>query len=123
MDGGLYKGGLQPHSMDGGLYGGGGQAKVEEEEATPAGPRYRRLDLKLVPYESYSASTLYFTGSDEHNKLMRNEAIAKGMRLSEYGLFKLEGGKQADRPLRASTEADLFELLGMAYKEPHERNL
>ena len=92
-----------------------------------SGPRYRRLDLRLVPCESYAASVLYFTGSDEHNKSMRSVAIAKGMKLSEYGLFTVRkgaDGKLVEEPLPGLyTEQAIFEALGMAYKAPPERDL
>ena len=95
--------------------------------AGASGPRYRRLDLRLVPCESYAASVLYFTGSDEHNKSMRSVAIAKGMKLSEYGLFTVRkgtDGKLVEEPLPGMhTEQAIFEALGMAYKAPAERDL
>jgi len=97
-----------------------------------ASPRYRRLDLRLVPYESYVCSMLYFTGSDEHNKEMRNVAIAKGYKLSEYGLFEVSkgadgngaDGKEVERAVSGlHSEQEVFHTLGMPYKEPHERNI
>ena len=102
--------------------------------------RYRRLDLRLVPYDSYHAAMLYFTGSDEHNKLMRNVAIEKGYKLSEYGLYRVLSSptkrataattstsatevKLAERPEAVESEADIFKLLGMPYKTPQERDI
>ena len=101
------------------LPGSGGGA----QDVTPP-RRFRRLDLRLVPYECYHASTLYFTGSDEHNKLMRNVAIKKGLELSEYGLFKKDAdGKTAARPEVVHSEEDIFKLLDMAYATPVERDI
>lgn len=88
--------------------------------------RFRRLDLRLVPFECYHASTLYFTGSDEHNKLMRNNALAKGHKLSEYGLFVNTNGEaeKADaRPIPVQSEEDIFRLLDMAYATPEQRDI
>ena len=88
--------------------------------------RFRRLDLRLIPYECYHSSTLYFTGSDEHNKKMRNVAIAKGMKLSEYGLFENSNGEAevADaKPLAVQSEQDIFKLLDMPYAAPEERDI
>jgi hypothetical protein len=105
---------------DDGGFGGFGGFDVGDER------RYRRLDLRLVPYECYHASTLYFTGSDEHNKKMRNAAIAKGLKLSEYGLFQNANGEAeaADAtPLAVQSEQDIFKLLGMPYAAPEERDI
>jgi DNA polymerase beta len=85
--------------------------------------RYRRLDLRLVPFDSYHAATLYFTGSDQHNKLMRNRAIELGFKLSEYGLFKMVDGAPLEKPEAVQSERDIFDLLGMPYKTPQERDI
>ena len=85
---------------------------------------YRRLDLRLCAFETYHAMTLYFTGSDEHNKLMRSRAIELGYRLNEYGLFKVgEDGEVAERPEPCGSEADIFRLLNMNYATPKERDI
>ena len=68
-------------------------------------------------------ATLYFTGSDELNKLMRNAAIERGYKLSEYALVRMEGGKEAGPPETITCERDVFERLGMEYRAPTERNL
>ena len=67
--------------------------------------------------------TLYFTGSDEHNKLMRNRAIELGYRLNEYGLFRVIDGVEASSPEPCQAEADIFQMLHMNYKTPRERDL
>ena len=55
---------------------------------------------------------------------MRNKAIELGMRLNEYGLFKVgSDGSVAPRPEPANSEADLFRLLHMNYKTPRERDI
>ena len=94
--------------------------------AKERGPRYRRLDLRLVPYESYFTSILYFTGSDEHNKQMRSAAIAQGLKLSEYGVYrvtKATDGNDVEVALPGlDSEHAVYKALGMAYKAPHERN-
>ena len=110
----------------GGFDSGGASSSGGGDEGGGSGDghsRYRRLDLRLVPYESYFASTLYFTGSDEHNKIMRNVAIERGMRLSEYGLFKLVDGEPAEQPEAANSEEDIFTALGMQYATPVQRDV
>ena len=107
-----------------GFAGGGFDVGGLDETAYAEARRFRRLDLRLVPYESYHAATLYFTGSDEHNKLMRSRAIEKGMRLSEYGLFRVDAdGKESATPEAVSCEEDIFKLLDMAYREPSDRDI
>ena len=73
------------------------------------------MDVRAVPRESYGAALNYFTGSKDHNVKLRQIAIDKGYKLSEYGLFK---GK---RQIAGQTEKDLYEALGMAYIEPELR--
>ena len=46
------------------------------------------VDLRILPRKSYGAAMLYFTGSKEHNIKLRQRAIDRGLRLSEYGLFR-----------------------------------
>jgi DNA polymerase beta len=83
---------------------------------------YRRLDVRFVPYNSYGAALLYFTGSKDHNVIMRNQAISMGLTLSEYGLFK---GKKKDQKEQIPTisEEDVFKILKMEYKNPKERDI
>jgi DNA polymerase/3'-5' exonuclease PolX len=75
-----------------------------------------RLDIRLVPKHSWITSIAYFTGSYQHNILMRNRAIKMGMKLSEYGLY-YENGQQ----IHISSEQELFQILKIPYLEPNER--
>ena len=76
----------------------------------------RRIDIRFIPYQSYHSALLYFTGSGDLNKKMRN--IAKGMdlKLSEYGLFKSNGKK-----IKTKSEEDIFKKLNLDYIEPKFR--
>ena len=47
----------------------------------------RRIDIRLIAYQSYAASLLYFTGSKNLNTMMRSTALSLGYTLNEYGLF------------------------------------
>ncbi len=73
------------------------------------------IDLRVLPQKSYGAGLNYFTGSKEHNVTLRELAIKKGYKLSEYGLF--HGKKQ----INAETEEKIYELLGLDYIEPELR--
>ena len=89
---------------------------------------HRRIDIKMFPYNSYSTGLLYFTGSKQLNKDMRNKALSMGMTLNEYGLYKLEYSKEkkkkvAGEQIHTSTEEDIFKALKMKYLEPTQRDL
>jgi len=75
------------------------------------------IDLRVVPPESYGTSLQYFTGSKEHNIELRNVAIKNGYKLSEYGLYLKESGKQ----IAGSSEEEIYEKLGLAYIPPELR--
>ena len=70
----------------------------------------RRIDIRFINYDSYPSALLYFTGSADLNKKMRNIAKSKGYKLSEYGLFDKDG-----RPIKVSSERDIFNKLGMEF--------
>ena len=72
-------------------------------------------DLRVVPPESFAAALQYFTGSADHNIALRHLARSKGLKISEYGLFR---GK---KNLAPRTEAELYEHLGLEYIEPELR--
>lgn len=58
-----------------------------------------QVDLRVVPEASYGAALQYFTGSKAHNIHLREIAKAKGMKISEYGIFRGEqkiGGKKEE---------------------------
>ena len=73
-------------------------------------------DLRVLEEKSFGAALNYFTGSKEHNVRLRQIAITKGWKLSEYGLFD-KTGKQ----IAGLTEEELYKKLGMQYIEPEMR--
>ncbi|XP_023571419.1 DNA polymerase lambda isoform X2 [Octodon degus] len=92
------------------------------------GQRHRRLDIIVVPYSEFACALLYFTGSAHFNRSMRALAQTKGMSLSEHALctavargpqgLKMGPGQVLPTP----TEKDVFQLLGLPYREPAERD-
>jgi DNA polymerase (family 10) len=74
-----------------------------------------QVDLRVVPDESWGAAMQYFTGSKEHNVAVREIAVKKGWKLSEYGLF------DGDTVLAAHTEEDIYDKLGLQYVPPTMR--
>jgi DNA polymerase (family X) len=81
-----------------------------------------QADLRVVSEAEYPSALLYFTGSKEHNIVLRQRAIQRGLRLNEYGLFKSKE-ETRDPKLRVAckTEEDLYEQLGLAYIPPEVR--
>ena len=90
-------------------------------------PIWRRIDLLLVPESQFGAALIYFTGNDIFNRSMRLLASKKGMNLNQRGLYgniqrgpgrvKLNEGDL----LEGRDEKKIFELLGVKWREPHER--
>lgn len=78
----------------------------------------RRIDLLIVKPESWAYATLYFTGSQKLNILMRNRAIELGLTLNEYGLFDSSG-----QSYPASNEQQIFEYLQLQYLKPEDRSI
>lgn len=80
----------------------------------------RRIDIKLIPYESFYTALLYFTGPAELNEHMRSIAKKNQMRLNEYGIYKIksDGSKQK---IKITSEEDVFKILGMKYLTPVQR--
>jgi DNA polymerase/3'-5' exonuclease PolX len=76
----------------------------------------RRIDIRFVNYDSFYSALLYFTGSVELNKQMRQIAKTKNLKLSEYGLFKENGEK-----IPINNERDIFDILEMEYIIPRLR--
>ncbi|GAA0368948.1 DNA polymerase/3'-5' exonuclease PolX [Microbispora corallina] len=72
-----------------------------------------QVDLRIVPAESWGAAMVYFTGSKEHNVHIREMAVKKGWKLSEYGLFDGD-----DRLIASETEEDVYAALGMQWVPP-----
>jgi DNA polymerase (family 10) len=68
-----------------------------------------QADLRLVPEESRGAAMQYFTGSKSHNIALRDRAIARGFKLNEYGLFRVDDGAR----VAGRTEAEIYEALGL----------
>ena len=73
-----------------------------------------QADLRLVPADSRGAAMQYFTGSKAHNITLRDRAIQRGLKLNEYGLFRVEG----DEKIAGATEESVYEALGLAWIDP-----
>ena len=74
-----------------------------------------QVDLRLLPADQYGAALLYFTGSKEHNVALRKLAQEKGLKLSEYGVFRGEKSRAG------AEEKDCYRLLGLDWIPPELR--
>ena len=73
-----------------------------------------QADLRLVPVESRGAAMQYFTGSKAHNIEIRDRAVQRGLKLNEYGLFRVED----DSRLAGDTEEGIYGALDLAWIDP-----
>jgi DNA polymerase (family X) len=102
-----------------------------------------QVDLRVVPPDCYGAALVYFTGSKEHNVKLRRRGVERGLRISEYGVFRLPEGGGPAAPSAASTdtagnpgtaagqgegvwiagreEADVYAAVGLAWIPPELR--
>ena len=83
-----------------------------------------QVDLRVVPLDRFGAALMYFTGSKEHNIALRERAIAQGMRLNEYGLFRenAQGGvDEGAVPVAAASEQEVYAALGLDWVPPTMR--
>ncbi|MFJ9607528.1 DNA polymerase/3'-5' exonuclease PolX [Kitasatospora sp. NPDC101176] len=73
-----------------------------------------QVDLRVVPEEDWGAALLYFTGSKAHNVRLRTMAVRAGLKLSEYGLFEVDGGAK----VVSATEEEVYAALGLPWIAP-----
>jgi DNA polymerase (family 10) len=95
-----------------------GVEKVWGQGGTKASIRMKEgfdVDLRIVPQKSYGSALQYFTGNKDHNILTRKIAIEKGLKLSEYGVFR--GKKQ----IAGATEEEVYRAIGLPWMPPEIR--
>lgn len=73
------------------------------------------VDVRVVAARSFGSALNYFTGSKDHNIALRRIAITKGMKLSEYGLFK------GQKHIAGRSEEEVYKALGLQCMEPELR--
>ena len=82
-----------------------------------------QVDLRVVPLDAWGAALQYFTGSTAHNVAVRQIAVRKKLRLSEYGLFDIGngGGEVGGTLIVSRTEEEVYARLGLAWVPPAMR--
>ncbi|HIK91338.1 MAG TPA: DNA polymerase/3'-5' exonuclease PolX [Planctomycetes bacterium] len=73
------------------------------------------MDLRVVADSSYGAAMQYFTGSKEHNVVVRQRAKDMGLKVNEYGVFR------GDDQIAGATEEDVYAALDLPWIPPELR--
>ncbi len=76
-----------------------------------------QVDLRIVEEKVYGSLIQYFTGSQQHNVLLRERARRQGLSINEYGITNLESGEVEE----FADEESLYERLGLQYIPPELR--
>ncbi|MGD0383512.1 MAG: DNA polymerase/3'-5' exonuclease PolX [Thermoguttaceae bacterium] len=74
-----------------------------------------QVDLRVVPEISFGAALQYFTGSKQHNIVLRGRAKDQGLKINEYGVFR------GDQMIAGRTEEDVYAALGLPCIPPELR--
>jgi DNA polymerase (family 10) len=78
-----------------------------------------QTDLLVVAPESWGAALLYFTGSKQHNIRLRDEGVRAGLRLNEYGVFRVKGDQETR--IGGRTEEEVYAALKLPLIPPELR--
>jgi DNA polymerase (family 10) len=76
-----------------------------------------QVDVRTLPEESYGAALQYFTGSKDHNVVLRTRAVRMGLSLNEYGLIDAATGAV----VVSRSEEEIYQRLGLAWIPPELR--
>ena len=83
-----------------------------------------QIDLRIVPTESFGAALQYFTGSKEHNVVVRGRAKDRGLKVNEWGVYRNEKEKEeggSEIYLAGSTEVEVYKALDLPLFLPQLR--
>jgi len=78
-----------------------------------------QIDLRIVPAESFGAALQYFTGSKSHNVDLRGLAKQRGLKINEYGVFRVDGDRETY--LAGAEEADVYATVDLPWIPPELR--
>ncbi len=79
-----------------------------------------QIDLRVVPSESFGAALQYFTGSKDHNVVVRGLAKQLGLKVNEWGVFRV-GEDGSEEYLAGRTEHEVYAALGLPCFSPKLR--
>jgi DNA polymerase (family X) len=89
----------------------------ENKASAKVGRDGLQVDVRALPADTFGAAMQYFTGSKDHNVAIRVRAVKMGLKLSEYGLFRVAD----DFKVAGETEAGIYEALGLPWIPPELR--
>jgi DNA ligase (NAD+) len=99
-----------------------GTSKTLVISKLPSAEYARRIDFLYAPPEEFAFGILYFTGSKIFNTVMRQRALDRGYTFNEHGIYHMVNKKKGEKLGQLFlTEKDIFDFLGMEYKEPVDR--
>ncbi len=76
-----------------------------------------QADLRVLEDDYFGAALQYFTGSKEHNVVLRERAKRMGYKINEYGVIRLEDGKK----VAGKEEDEMYRVLGLVPMPPEIR--
>lgn len=76
-----------------------------------------QVDLRVVPAASFGAALQYFTGNKDHNIRLRDRAVRLGLKVNEYGVFRIKN----DEKIAGDTEESVYAALGLRFIPPEQR--
>lgn len=87
-----------------------------------------QVDLRVIPGQSYGAALQYFSGSKAHNVALRTRAVRQGLRMNEWGVFRVPDGadprtlgKEEGERLAGDSEEGVYDVLGLPWVPPELR--
>jgi DNA polymerase (family X) len=89
----------------------------ENKASARVGHEGLQVDVRALAPKSFGAALQYFTGSKDHGVAIRTRAVRMGLKLSEYGLFRVED----ESKVAGETEAGVYEALGLPWIAPELR--
>lgn len=92
-------------------------AKGGNQASARVGSNGIQVDVRTLPADSFGAALQYFTGSKDHNVVVRTRAVRMGLSLNEYGLSESASGTI----LVSRTEEEIYKRLGLAWIPPELR--
>jgi DNA polymerase (family 10) len=95
-------------------------AEVLERGTTKAAIRHReglQVDLRVMEPECFGAALVYFTGSKQHNIRIREMGMKRGLKISEYGVFREKSGRR----IAGASEEEVYAAVGLPWIPPELR--
>jgi DNA polymerase (family 10) len=85
-----------------------------------------QVDLRVVPAGSFGAALQYFTGSKEHNVVVRGRAKQRGLKVNEWGVYRVSlpedgEGQGQEEYIAGRTEEEVYAALDLPWFPPESR--